>query len=264
MVEQKNDKQATVVCLEYIYTTIKRRLCFNSRSDDAARGHRLKDLSTFIFCISLSLPMRTFLDWLHRIVFELFVRWKPEGKPNNSVEEWTRSEDEMTRFWVWTRTQALVRWQQELRAAFATYQTTLQHNGYHAPDIHRKDIIFTKGPQTRQIIFTCKQHLHCTADFANLHEYFAQRLIALGYTLTSADKHTCHRTGREMTAVRYYLKPPCRVDEQKRLEQVFGNITLLLYSVNGVPTELDVKAARFRDKMFAPPASLEKLVAALS
>ena len=114
--------------------------------------------------------------------------------------------------------------------------------------------------QNFHLVFDNK--IHNTKDFTFLLDHFKDALLQNGYQLHTSDVRTyhCSETKKE-TIERHYLKPAPILVAGEKIDQRFGNVTLVLHSKNGVPDYLACRSTHYRDQnLYSPVRPMREMV----
>ncbi|TGE04270.1 hypothetical protein [Hymenobacter fodinae] len=101
-------------------------------------------------------------------------------------------------------------------------------------------------------------------NFRHLFDYIRDRVLALGYNLATSDQRSVRHASYTETIFKHFLKPqPRDCTQTGRCNQLYGNITIDLVSVNGQPGFLRLFSNPFANAIFTPAHSFDEMLAAI-
>ncbi|SHK46965.1 hypothetical protein [Hymenobacter psychrotolerans] len=101
-------------------------------------------------------------------------------------------------------------------------------------------------------------------NFRHFFDLLRDRVLALGYNLSTSDQRTLHHEQYTETIDKHLLKPrPNDCTATGRCNQRYGNVVLDLVRVNGQPGFIRFFSNPYHDAIFTPPHSFEELLAAV-
>jgi hypothetical protein len=101
-------------------------------------------------------------------------------------------------------------------------------------------------------------------NFRHFFAFIRDRVLALGYNLSTSDQRTLQHPSYTETIHKHLLKPkPQDCSQTGRCNQRYGSITVDLVSINGQPGFIRFFANAYEDAIFTPPHSFDELMAAV-
>ncbi|QJX48503.1 hypothetical protein HMJ29_16905 [Hymenobacter taeanensis] len=101
-------------------------------------------------------------------------------------------------------------------------------------------------------------------NFRHLFDFMRDRVVALGYNLSTSDQRSVHHASYTETIYKHFLKPqPRDCTQTGRCNQLYGNITIDLVSINGQPGFLRLFSNPFANDIFTPAHSFDEMLAAI-
>jgi hypothetical protein len=101
-------------------------------------------------------------------------------------------------------------------------------------------------------------------NFRHFFAFIRDRVLALGYNLSTSDQRTLQHPSYTETIHKHLLKPqPQDCSKTGRCNQRYGSITVDLVSINGQPGFIRFFANPYQDPIFTPPCSFDELMAAV-
>lgn len=101
-------------------------------------------------------------------------------------------------------------------------------------------------------------------NFRHLFDFIRDRVLALGYHLSTSDRRRLPHPEYTETIEKHFLKPtPGDCPQTGRCNQRFGNVTVDLVSINGQPGFIRFVSNPYHDRIFAPAHSFDELLDAV-
>ncbi|SHJ49328.1 hypothetical protein SAMN02745146_3240 [Hymenobacter daecheongensis DSM 21074] len=98
-------------------------------------------------------------------------------------------------------------------------------------------------------------------NFRHLFDFIRDRVLALGYNLSTSDQRTLRHERYIETIDKHFLKPqPKDCTQSGRCNQQFGTVTVDMVSVNGQPGFIRFSANPYHDAIFTPAHSFDALM----
>jgi hypothetical protein len=98
-------------------------------------------------------------------------------------------------------------------------------------------------------------------NFRHLFDLIRDRIIPLGYHLSTSDLRTRQHPRYTETIAKHFLKPnPTDCPQTGRCEQRFGTVAVDLVSLNGHPGLIRLVSNPIHDDLFCPAHSFDKLM----
>ncbi|OJJ17193.1 hypothetical protein BKI52_31280 [marine bacterium AO1-C] len=99
-------------------------------------------------------------------------------------------------------------------------------------------------------------------DLMFLCEHFKDIILTLNYELKSSQREITDKGNFVNTVERYYLKPEARqaILENKRIDQLYGNLLLEYVLVDEKPSYLKVLSTIYADRTFTPAQDFNDLI----
>lgn len=101
-------------------------------------------------------------------------------------------------------------------------------------------------------------------DVRHLFDYLKERIRVLGYVPYVSDVKEFERTRWIEKVERHYLKPPLKIQVEKKRKQRFGNINIELLFRDGEPLHMKFAACTYQDSQYEDPEDFEELVKMLT
>jgi hypothetical protein len=98
--------------------------------------------------------------------------------------------------------------------------------------------------------------LHYTDSMGNtlfpfLQDYFRDRIMRIGYTVSLSDRQVIARAGHSEQIERHILKPSLTgIQKIDKKEQLYGHITISVSTIDGRPLFLQITADTIQDKQY--------------
>jgi len=101
-------------------------------------------------------------------------------------------------------------------------------------------------------------------NFRHLFDFIGERVLALGYHVTTSDQRTLQHPRYVETIQKHFLKPqPKDCPQTGRCNQRFGNVTVDMVSINGQPGFIRFFSNPFNDSIFTPADTFDELMEAV-
>ncbi|GAA3947812.1 hypothetical protein [Hymenobacter algoricola] len=98
-------------------------------------------------------------------------------------------------------------------------------------------------------------------NFRHLFDFVRDRVLALGYNLSTSDQRTLRHDRYTEVIDKHFLKPqPQDCTHSGRCNQKFGTITVDMVSINGQPGFIRFSANPYHDAIFTPAHSFDELM----
>jgi hypothetical protein len=98
-------------------------------------------------------------------------------------------------------------------------------------------------------------------NFRHLFDFIRDRVLALGYNLSTSDQRKLRHERYTETIDKHFLKPlPKDCIQSGRCNQKFGTVTVDMVSVNGQPGFIRFSANPYHDSIFTPPHTFDELM----
>ncbi len=97
--------------------------------------------------------------------------------------------------------------------------------------------------------------------FSQLFFAFGERVLDLGYVKVSLDRKT-EETGEDVkTTEKLYLKPPLRSEDlNKKIDQLYGNVSIEKVSINNISSYLKVLATVYSDHLYQKARPFDQFI----
>ena len=161
------------------------------------------------------------------------------------------SEEELNDFGRWSDGSEREELQAWIQSEFARHQHNLDRSDF---DI---DFLDTKSANGF-VIFLQKKGIR-PQSARHLIRYFMEKIKPEGYLVYMSDIRSQEKNGRIEKVLRHYLKPRIKYDGDRKLMQLFGNISLEIISHDGKEVQLRVSALTKRDHSMDTPQSINQL-----
>jgi hypothetical protein len=131
------------------------------------------------------------------------------------------------------------------------------------PDETSESLDFLDTPSTKGFAL----HLHKTeynrTDATHFFDYLKERVLSQNYRTHVSDTRTWTEKDFVQTVERHYLKPKPIQDENGKLLQRFGNITIELTLRNDRPHNLRFRATSYNDRLYHDAEDFGELMGVL-
>ncbi|RYU80490.1 hypothetical protein [Hymenobacter persicinus] len=98
-------------------------------------------------------------------------------------------------------------------------------------------------------------------NFRHLFDFIRDRVISLGYNLSTSDQRTLRHERYTEVIDKHFLKPqPKDCTQSGRCNQLFGTVTVDMVSVNGQPGFIRFSSNPYHDAIFTPAGSFDALM----
>ena len=123
-----------------------------------------------------------------------------------------------------------------------------------------RSIAFLNTPSKKGFVLYLADNNIETQHPEHLMDYLKERIINLGYNLYTSDLKSYSAQDGIETQQRHYLKPPLEFVPNKKLSQLFGNISIDLILKNDNPYLFKFSATTYQDHMFADAKKFDQLM----
>jgi hypothetical protein len=178
-------------------------------------------------------------------------------KVRETAASLTRTDEEIQAYNTWRVTAACKNWKLFLKKEQEAFAKRCKM----AECLSAVKFEQLKCCQNFHLVFDNK--IHNIKDFTFLFDHFKDALLENGYQLHTSDVRTyhCSETKKE-TIERHYLKPKPILVQGEKIDQLFGNVTLVLHAKNGVPIYLACRSTHYRDaNLYNPVRPMREMVA---
>ncbi len=136
----------------------------------------------------------------------------------------------------------------------------LIHQSSHQDDAVFK-IDFIEGRSTFGFVCYYAEKIFSPADFQHFFEYLKEQVKAQGYVLQLSDSKTILKKDVAETKERHYLKPRFKLnDEQTKINQAYGNVTIEYFKINDKPDHLKFYLHYYHDHKYTEALIAEDLI----
>lgn len=111
--------------------------------------------------------------------------------------------------------------------------------------------------------FYFNNHKYSTKELQFIQEFLKDSLCSWGYYVSLADKKTVTTEFGQKQTDRYYLKPIQQTNDDGKMLQRFGNITLEIHYLNEKPQYFKLSASTYLDNQFNQAQTFDELMNAL-
>ncbi len=140
-------------------------------------------------------------------------------------------------------------------------QYTANQNDQQAID---PSIDFLHTPSTKGIAIHFADLGYSNAEARFLLDYFKEQIRAQDYRTQVSDTRTYSKNTWVETVERHYLKPRPQYDEAGKINQLFGNITVLLTFRDEQVYNLKLSATAYQDRLFNGEQQFSELMRKLT
>jgi len=166
-----------------------------------------------------------------------------------------RTPAEQRRHAQWVEQQVYLNWAGPYFKAYHFRKAGVQGQGFRVQlltDAGRQGAIFLYDPSIGP------------GNFRHFFDLLSERVVALGYHLSTSDRRTLHHERYTETIEKHFLKPlPHDCTDTGRCVQQFGTVTVDLVSINGQPGFIRFASNAYQDDIFPPAHSFDELMAAV-
>ena len=164
-----------------------------------------------------------------------------------------RSEQEQADYERWKKTLVRRRLQGWLADQYAIYSVL--------PDDIDEALDFLDTPSSKGFVIYFHKTQYSLRDATHFCDFLRERVLSLNYRTQISDTRTYQKAGWVETSERHYLKPrPERLEEQGKMRQQYGNITIELILRDERPFNLKMQATHYRDFQFEEPWDFKELM----
>jgi len=121
-------------------------------------------------------------------------------------------------------------------------------------------IDFLHTASTKGVAIHLADSNHDTEEARYLLDYFKEKIRVHQYRSQVSDTRTYTKNTWVETVERHYLKPKPQYDELGKIDQAFGNITLLLTFRDDKVYNLKMSATAYRDRLFNAEKQFSELM----
>jgi len=125
-------------------------------------------------------------------------------------------------------------------------------------------IDFLKTPSTKGVAIHFTDMNYSTDDAKFLFDYFREEIKKNNYRTQVSDTRTYSNKSWVETVERHYLKPRPQYDDKGKIDQAFGNITILLTMRDEKVYRLKLSATAYVDRLFNDAKGFEGLMRVIS
>jgi len=125
-------------------------------------------------------------------------------------------------------------------------------------------IDFLHTPSTKGFAIHFKDLGYSNKEARYLLDYFKEKVRAQNYRTQVSDTRTYSKNTWVETVERHYLKPRPQYDESGKINQLFGNITLLLTLRDDKVYNLKVSATAYQDRLFNAEQQFSQLMRSIT
>jgi len=126
-----------------------------------------------------------------------------------------------------------------------------------------RSIAFLDTPSKKGFVIYLTDKLAQFQQPEFLMDHFRDRVSELGYTLYTSDLKVYSKGDYVETQQRHYLKPPMNFVPNKKLSQLFGNISIEYILRDDKPYIFKFSATTYQDHMFEDAKAFELLMVTL-
>ncbi len=189
-------------------------------------------------------------------LFDYFKNWFRKAEtstPSNPAlhEVITRDEEYLGAFEEWKTSLACQRLKDWLWNQYAMWVSL--------PDEVEKSIDFLDTPSSKGFAIHFSHQQVPTLECRFLLDFLREKVLALPYRQTLADRRIYMVNKDVETLERYYLKPRQIRTGENLINQRFGNITIELVLRNDKPHQLRFRATAYNDRLFAEADAFKEL-----
>ena len=174
-----------------------------------------------------------------------------------SPAEWwplRRSPAELRKHERWVEQQVYLNWAGPYFKAYHFRKAGMQGQGLRAQlltDGGRQGAVFFYDPSIGP------------GNFRHFFDLLRDRVLALGYHLSTSDQRTLYHERYTETIEKHFLKPlPHDCATTGRCLQRFGTVTVDMVSVNGQPGFIRFTSNAYKDDIFTPAHTFDELIGA--
>lgn len=192
--------------------------------------------------------MASFID---DIFNKLFPR---KSLPVNVKENFVQSEEEKISFDLWLDSPDA---KNLIKLIGRNYY--LKKSGINdRPEIHILNMPYANG-----IAISFEEPLD-EESFSNLFFAFGKRMLDLGYHRVSLDRKTEEVNDHVKTTEKQYFKPPLSdADFSRKIDQLFGNVSIEKVSINDKPSFLKVLVTIYSDHLYEKARPFDEFIDSL-
>jgi len=167
-----------------------------------------------------------------------------------------RSDDHIQKYEQWKESvvhSQLLNWISEQYASYRQDRSTTNTS-----------IDFLNTPSTKGVAIHFGDMNYSTDDARFLFDYFREAIKKHNYRTQVSDTRTYSKSTWVETVERHYLKPRPQYDDLGKIDQAFGNITILLTLRDEKVYSLKLSATAYVDRLFNDAKGFEGLMRVIS
>ena len=179
---------------------------------------------------------------------------KPEEKtvkPKNIRKGITRDEAFNKDFLAWQFSEDKEQILSWINTQYGLYNTL--------PDEMSDEIVFLNNKSSKGFALSFKKD-HKSEKARFLLDYLKAKVLQNNYRSSMSDLRVKHYDNYEECIERHYLKPKHQMLESEKINQEFGNISILLLFKNDIPHQLKFSATAYPDRTFAASKPFDALM----
>lgn len=193
------------------------------------------------------------ISTLHPFLKRLFS--SPSGSTQAEWQPLQRTPAEQRKHAQWVEEQVYLNW---AGPYFKAYHFTKA--GIHGKEL-RVQLLADHGRQGAVFFYDPSIG---PGNFRHFFDLICERVVALGYRLSTSDQRNLHHERYTETIEKHFLKPlPRDCSDTGRCLQRFGTVTVDLVSVNNQPGFIRFTSNPYQDSIFTPAHSFDELMSAV-
>lgn len=127
-----------------------------------------------------------------------------------------------------------------------------------APQVHLLESPYANG------FAVTYDHPLTPETFSKLFLAFSRRILDLGYQQVSLDRKIEEVNEQVKTTEKFYLKPPLQApQENQKISQLFGNVSIEKISINNQPSYLKLVVTVYSDRLYENAKPFDQLMDSL-
>ena len=130
------------------------------------------------------------------------------------------------------------------------------------PDEVSDEIVFLHNKSSKGFALDFKKD-HNSQKARFLLDYLKKKILQNNYKSSMSDLRIKHYDNYTECIERHYLKPKFQMLESEKINQEFGNISILLLFKNDIPHQLKFSATAYPDRTFAASRPFDALMVLL-
>lgn len=166
-----------------------------------------------------------------------------------------RSEKELEDYEFWKNTIVCRRLSDWLGNQFALYQSL--------PNDTDEAIDFLNTPSMKGFVIHFAQTQYSKRDAVHFLDFLKEKVKILNYRIQLSDVRTYSRPKWVESVQKHYLKPRNVFEEGKKIDQLYGNISIDLVLRNDQPYHLKLSATSYTDHLYQEAKTFGELMSAL-